>query len=52
MTRTQPQTVALDCHPSSPSSVVRGITASARIGGAGKLAVRFVLDAEDRKSVV
>ena len=46
MTRTQPQTVALACHPSSPSNAVRGITASARIGGAGKLAVRFVLDAD------
>jgi hypothetical protein len=46
MVRTQPQTVALACHPSSPSSAVRGLTASARIGGAGKLAVRFVLDAD------
>lgn len=46
MSKTQPQTVALACHPSSPSSAVRGLTASARIGGAGKLAVRFVLDAE------
>jgi len=46
MRKTQPQTVALACHPSSPSSAVRGLTASARIGGAGKLAVRFVLDAE------
>jgi hypothetical protein len=46
MSRTQPQTVALACHPSSPSSAVRGLTASARIGGAGKLAVRFVLDAD------
>lgn len=46
MRRTQPQTVALACHPSSPSSAVRGLTASARIGGAGKLAVRFVLDAD------
>lgn len=46
MRRTQPQTVALACHPSSPSSAVRAITASARIGGAGKLAVRFVLDGD------
>ena len=46
MRRTQPQTVALACHPSSPSTAVRGVTASARIGGAGKLAVRFVLDAD------
>ena len=46
MSRTQPQTVALACHPSSPSIAVRGLTASARIGGAGKLAVRFVLDAD------
>lgn len=46
MRRTQPQTVALACHPSSPTSAVRGLTASARIGGAGKLAVRFVLDAD------
>jgi hypothetical protein len=46
MRRTQPQTVALACHPSSPSAAVRGLTASARIGGAGKLAVRFVLDAD------
>jgi len=46
MSRTQPQTVALACHPSSPSTAVRGLTASARIGGAGKLAVRFVLDAD------
>jgi hypothetical protein len=46
MRKTQPQTVALACHPSSPSSAVSGLTASARIGGAGKLAVRFVLDAD------
>ena len=46
MRRTQPQTVALACHPSSPSTAVRGLTASARIGGAGKLAMRFVLDAD------
>lgn len=46
MRRTQPQTVALACHPSSPSAAVRGLTASARIGGSGKLVVRFVLDAD------
>jgi hypothetical protein len=46
MKRTPPQTVALACHPSSPSLAVRGLTASARIGGAGKLAVRFALDAD------
>ena len=46
MLQTEPQTVALACHPSSPSTAVRGITASARIGGAGKLAVRFVLECD------
>lgn len=46
MTRTTPQTVALTCHPSSPTEVVRGVTASARIAGAGKLAVRFNVDAD------
>jgi hypothetical protein len=46
MRRTKPQTVALACHPSSPSNAVRSLSASARIGGAGKLAVRFVLDAD------
>ena len=46
MRRTKPQTVALACHPSSPSTAVRGIDASARIGGAGKLAVTFALDAD------
>lgn len=46
MRRTQPQTVALACHPSSPTQAVRGVTASARIGGAGKLAVRFALEAD------
>jgi len=46
MRRTQPQTVALTCHPSSPSNAVTGVSASARIGGAGKLAVRFALEAD------
>jgi hypothetical protein len=46
MRRTKPQTVALECHPSSPSTAVHGLAASARIGGAGKLAVRFHLDAD------
>ena len=42
----KPQTVALTCHPSSPTHVARGITVTARIGGAGKLAVTFTLDAD------
>ena len=46
MTRSTPQTVALTCHPSSPTDAVRGVTASARIAGAGKLAVRFNVDAD------
>ncbi|MCE3284596.1 MAG: hypothetical protein K0R70_852 [Steroidobacteraceae bacterium] len=46
MHRPKPQTVALACHPSSTSGAVRGISASARIGGAGKLAVTFALDAD------
>lgn len=46
MTRTTPQTVALTCHPSSPTETVRGVTASARIAGAGKLAVRFNVEAD------
>lgn len=46
MRRTRPVTVALACHPSTPTNVVRGITAGARIGGAGKLAVTFNLDAD------
>jgi hypothetical protein len=46
MTRTPPLTVALICHPSSPTAVVRGVSASARIAGAGKLAVRFNVDAD------
>lgn len=46
MTRSTPRTVALTCHPSSPTDAVRGIKASARIAGAGKLAVRFDVDAD------
>jgi hypothetical protein len=46
MRSTKPQTVALTRHPSSPSEAVRGISAGARIGGAGKLAVTFNLDAD------
>jgi hypothetical protein len=46
MSRLKPQSVALACHPATPSKAVRGITATARIGGAGKLAVTFTLDAE------
>jgi hypothetical protein len=52
MKRTQPQTVALACHPSTPSRAVSAIRASARIGGAGKLAVRFELDADMRRVVL
>jgi hypothetical protein len=52
MKRTIPQTVALTCHPATPSAAVRGLTASARIGGAGKLAVRFSLDADMTRIVV
>jgi hypothetical protein len=44
--RNPPQTVALTCHPASPTDAVRGLTASARMGGSGKLAVRFALDAD------
>jgi hypothetical protein len=46
MSRTSPQTVALTCHPSSPTEAVRSVTASARIAGAGKLAVRFSVEAD------
>jgi hypothetical protein len=46
MSRPKPQSVALACHPATSSKAVRGITATARIGGAGKLAVTFTLDAE------
>jgi hypothetical protein len=42
----KPQTVALACHPATATTAVRGLTASARIGGAGKLAVTFTLDAD------
>ena len=52
MTRTPPQTVALTCHPARPSTAVRGLTASARMGGAGKLAVRFELDADMTRVVM
>lgn len=51
-TRTVVQSVALACHPSTPSTAVSGLTASARIGGAGKLAVRFALDADMSRIVV
>lgn len=46
MRRTKPNTVALACHPSSPTGAITGLTASARVAGAGKLAVRFVLEAD------
>jgi len=46
MTRPAPQTVALTCHPSTPTQSVHGVTASARLAGAGKLAVRFNVDAD------
>ena len=46
MRRTKPQTVALACHPATTTTAVRSLTASARIGGAGKLAVTFTLDAD------
>ncbi len=52
MRKHQPQTVALACHPCSQTAVVRGISASARIGGAGKLAVRFELDADVTQLVI
>jgi len=52
MRRTKFNTVALDCHPSSPSDAVTGLTASARIGGAGKLAVRFALEADMSRVVL
>jgi hypothetical protein len=43
----KPQTVALTCHPSSsPTGVVRDISVSARIGGAGKLATTFTMHAD------
>lgn len=46
MTARSLQTVALTCHPASPTEAVRGVTASARIAGARKLAVRFNVDAD------
>ena len=50
--RLAPQTVALACHPARPSVAVRGLTASARVGGAGKLAVRFELEADMSRIVM
>jgi hypothetical protein len=47
-----PQTVALAPHPANPGGAVRGLTASARMGGAGKLAVRFELDADMSRIVM
>jgi hypothetical protein len=47
-----PQTVALACHPATPSVAVRGLTASARISGAGKLVVRFEVDADMSRIVM
>jgi len=52
MTRTTPQTVALTCHPSSPTEAVRAVTATARIAGAGKLAVRFHVEADMSRIVL
>ena len=52
MRRSQPQTVALACHPSSPSSAVASVMVSARVGGAGKLAVRFALEADMTRVVL
>jgi len=52
MRRHQPHTVALDCHPCSPTSAVRRVSASARVGGAGKLAVRFELTADMAQLIV
>jgi hypothetical protein len=52
MRRTKPRTVALACHSATPSTAVRGIHASARIGGAGKLAVTFTLDADMARVVL
>lgn len=46
MRRTKPNTVALTCHTSSPTGAITGLSASARVGGAGKLAVRFNLEAQ------
>ena len=52
MNRAIPQTVALTCHPSTPNTAVRGLTASVRIAGARKLAVRFTLDADMSRIVL
>ena len=52
MRTTKPRTVALACHPSSPSGAVRALHAGARIGGAGKLAVTFTLDADMSRVVL
>lgn len=52
MKRPVPLTVALTCHPATPSTSVTRLTASARIAGAGKLAVRFVLEADMSRVVL
>jgi|SRR5512139_222235 len=52
MRRTKTQSVALACHPSSPTVAVTGLSASARVGGAGKLAVRFALEADMSRIVL
>ena len=52
MRRPKPHTVALACHPATSTTAVRGLTASARIGGAGKLAVTFTLDADMSRVVL
>jgi hypothetical protein len=52
MRRTKPHTVALACHPSTPTRAVRGVTASARVGGAGRLAATFTLDADMNQVVL
>lgn len=52
MRRTKFNTVALACHPSSPTVAVTGLSASARVGGAGKLAVRFALEADMSRIVL
>jgi hypothetical protein len=52
MKTTAPQTVALTCHPMTPTGAVQKLTASARVGGAGKLAVRFTLEADMSRVVL
>ena len=52
MRRTKTRSVALACHPSSPTVAVTGLSASARVGGAGKLAVRFALEADMSRIVL